>query len=379
MIIHEPEATFKVTKIEEGESGCIVHCEFVEDEKPPVLEGTVKEFEGSSLELKGKTSFSLSSSSSGLKYAEPDPPSLSEILKLGSDYKAVTLNNAIRKAGFDPSARFIRESKEKKMKDLRRISKDFDLTWEDVMSVFIYTLEDKESRGKSPYNVVNSALASRSEESLLPLRDYIFYLLQGLRSLPRFRKQSVLYRGVKMAHSDVKEIYREGRTLTWTSFTSTSTDENKARPFAGKEGVIFEVHGKFRGYSIGLFSKFAAEEGNFGWLLFNSLILIHFDYFVAEIVLEPDTRFTVMMVEVDKEKPSVMRIVLDVKESEPALESELAKFKSACEELEEEEYVNGNINSQGECTRPGISVEVESCGESMRGGLQTSGFGSGFD
>ena len=263
MVVFEPEATFKVKKIEKGESGCIVHCAFIKKENPPVLEGAVKEFEGRSLEMKGKASLSLSSSFCGPKYAEPVPPSLSEILKLGSNYKAVTLNNAIRSAGFDVNEKFIREAKAKKMKDLRRISKDFDLTWEDVMSVFIYTLEDKENRGKSPYNVVNRALASRSRASLLPLRDYIFYLLQGLRSLPRFRKQSVLYRGVKMAQSEAKEIYREGRTLTWTSFTSTSTDENKAREFSGEKGVIFEVHGKFRGYSIGVFSGFASEEGNF--------------------------------------------------------------------------------------------------------------------
>ena len=122
-----------------------------------------------------------------------------------------------------------------------------------------------------------------------------------------------------------------------------------------------------------------------------------------------------MMVGADEKKPSVMRIVLDVKESEPVLESVLVKFKSACEELEEvEEDWNVNEISQGrrdlkpgfigqECppisqmeggrsnlsfgsegrggvsfqggdTRSGISVGAESSGESMRGGLQTSGF-----
>ena len=121
-----------------------------------------------------------------------------------------------------------------------------------------------------------------------------------------------------------------------------------------------------------------------------------------------------MMVGADKEKPSVMRIVLDVKESEPVLESELVKFKSACEELEVEEDWNvnetpqggrdlkagfigeeyppisqfeggrsnlsfgsegrGGVSFQGGDTRSGISVGAESSGESMRGGLQTSGF-----
>ena len=258
--IFEPGTTFKVEEVEEGESCCVVYCEFVECGKPSAFKDTVGEFEGGSLEENDKNT--SHSTSSGPRYADPSPPSLSDILKLGDSCKAVSLEDAIRKAGFASSEKFIAEAKEKKMKDLRRIAKDFDLTEEDVISVFIYTLENKEDRPKSPYNIVNSALANRTEEGLLPLREYIFYLLQGLRSLPRFKKQSVLYRGVKMAQSVSKRIYREGRTLTWTSFTSTTTDENRAYKFSGDNGVVFEIHGKFRGYSIGLFSKFASEEGN---------------------------------------------------------------------------------------------------------------------
>ena len=123
-----------------------------------------------------------------------------------------------------------------------------------------------------------------------------------------------------------------------------------------------------------------------------------------------------MMVGADEKKPSVMRIVLDVKESEPVLESVLVKFKSACEELEEvEEDWNVNEISQGrrdlkpgfigqECpptsqieggrsnlsfgsegrggvsfqggdTPPEISIGAGIVGELLRGGFQTSGFG----
>ena len=125
-----------------------------------------------------------------------------------------------------------------------------------------------------------------------------------------------------------------------------------------------------------------------------------------------------MMVGADEEKPGVMRIVLDVKESEPVLESELVKFKSACGELEAEEEdwnVNetpqggkdlkagfigqerqpisqfkgvsnlsfgpegrGGASFQGGDTHSGISVGAGSSGESTRGGFQTSGFENGF-
>ena len=47
-----------------------------------------------------------------------------------------------------------------------------------------------------------------------------------------------------------------------------------------------------------------------------------------------------MMVGPDEQKPGVTRIVLDVKETEPILESELAQFKSSCEELEKSKEMN---------------------------------------
>lgn len=245
-------------KIEEASPGCIVHCEFVEVEKQPVLEDAVKEFEIKYLEEKSKTT----SPTNGPKYADPFPPSLSDVLKLEKSYKAVSLDDSIKKAGLIDSEKFISEAKGK-MKSFKRILKDFDLTEKDIESIFIYTVEDKEHKEKSMYNIVNYALSNRNRKNLLPIRDYIFYLLQGLRSLPKFRKQDVLYRGVKIPQPVARDIYREGRTLTWTSFSSTSTDEKRAYKFAGEDGVIFEIYGKFKGYSIGTFSRFATEEGNF--------------------------------------------------------------------------------------------------------------------
>lgn len=258
-IILEPEVTFKVVKIEDSMSGWVVHCDFIKNEKAPLLEEAVMEFERNS--LKKIENASSAPPSSGLKYADPFPPSLSDILKLEKSYKAVSLEEAIGNAGLISSEKILNEAKEK-MKSFKRIMKDFDMTKKDIESIFIYTLEDKEHRDNSMYNIVNGALADRGRKVLLPLRNYIFYLLQGLRSLPKFKKQDVLFRGVKMPQSVVNDTYREGRTLTWTSFSSTSTDESRAYRFAGKDGVIFEIHGKFRGYSIGTFSKFATEEGN---------------------------------------------------------------------------------------------------------------------
>ena len=47
------------------------------------------------------------------------------------------------------------------------------------------------------------------------------------------------------------------------------------------------------------------------------------------------------MVEPDERKSNVLRVVVDVKETPPALESELAEFRSLCEELEVSNVVGG--------------------------------------
>ena len=260
-VVFEPEVSFRVTRKEEGEGGWVVYCEFAEDGRPLVLGEAVEEFEEKPLKTKDKTSHPPLIPKEP-RYADPFPPPLNDVLKIERGYKPVTLEEAIKKACFDGDDKFIKEAKKDKMKKLKRIAKDFDLTEEDVMAIFVYTLGNEKDKSRSLYKIVNSALSKRSRDDLLKIKDYVFYLLQGLRSLPRFKKQNVLYRGVKMPQSVAREIYREGRTLTWSAFSSTSTDEEKARYFAGKNGVIFEIHGKFRGYGIGTVSKYGLEEGN---------------------------------------------------------------------------------------------------------------------
>ena len=268
-----------MTKVEKGDSGCIVHCEFAEDDGLPVLVdsmGGQKDQSSKSTEVKGSTTTPTTitrspspntqtnaSESDKPKFVDVFPTPLSSFLKIESSYKAMSLEDAAKKAKFVLSEILVAGDKEEenKLKAIKRISKDFDMTEEDVMSIFIYTLENKKDRKKNPYKILNGALANRTKENLLPLREYIFYLLKGLRSFPRFKKENVLYRGVEMDEED-KKAYREGRTLVWTPFTSTSTKEASAYNFTGTSGVIFEIRGKFRGYSIGSLSKFEDEEGN---------------------------------------------------------------------------------------------------------------------
>lgn len=263
VVIFEPDASFKVTKIEKKDTYYIVYGEFVED-RNPILENVVEKYAKSSTENPVPPS--------GPKYTERFPASLSDILKPESDYKAKTLKDAIENAGIEDIDDVIKKAFAKK-KERESILKDFNLTKEDVMSIFIYTLQNKGDGEKSVYRVLNNALANRTKENLLPLREYIFYLLMGLRDLPRFIAKSNLFRGVRMSRKELDATYCKGRTLVWTTFTSTTTDEKAARKFASdvknKEekhdpdecSVLFEIYGKFRGYSIGTFSRYRKEEG----------------------------------------------------------------------------------------------------------------------
>ena len=248
-----------MTKVGKKDGRYVVCGEFVEEARKPVLEGIVKEYEQKCKAAKEK----IDAACKVPKYAEALPTQLSEILSLSDDYKAISFEEAIRKANFT-SDELTRRSRGK-MEELKKVAKDFGLSKTDIMAIFTYTFENKEEKekkkGNSPYNIVNSALAERDREKLLPIREYIFYLLMGLRQLPVFKREDVLYRGVNMPSGVAKSIYREGSTLTWTSFSSTTTDESRAYVFAKDSGVIFEIHGKFRGYSIGTLSRYTVEEG----------------------------------------------------------------------------------------------------------------------
>ena len=54
-----------------------------------------------------------------------------------------------------------------------------------------------------------------------------------------------------------------------------------------------------------------------------------------EILLEPETRFIVVMVEKDKDYPNVTRVVLDVKKTPPILEEAIKNFVEMYDTVEE--------------------------------------------
>lgn len=244
-------------KVEKEGQRNVVYCKFVEEKERLLLEDFVKAVEGKHKE-------NINNPIYGNGYAERFPDQLSNFLRLEKDYKAVSLEEAISQMK-SVDGKFV-VSQAKNQARLKG-AEGFGLTDADAMSIFIYTIE---KGWASPYNAMNFALAHRKKKTLLPVREYILYLLGGLRKMHK-SEGKVLYRGVRMDKSEAENIYYEGRTIFWTPFSSTSTNVAKAYKFAnkfkGKEGdenkcgLIFEIHGNVRGYRISNLSAYVTEEG----------------------------------------------------------------------------------------------------------------------
>ena len=86
----------------------------------------------------------------------------------------------------------------------------------------------------------------------------VHYLLKALQKLPDFR--GICYRGFPSSDRDViLQKYKEGRPIQWGAFTSTTTDVEAARRFAGTGGVVIKM--KVRdGKDICPLSFFAMEQ-----------------------------------------------------------------------------------------------------------------------
>lgn len=247
-----------MTKIEREVDRCIVYGDFIKQDKL-VLDDVVEEFRRKIEELKGKLRF-------GNGYAERFPLPLEKTLTLKDNYKAVSLYKSIKKMDHvDIKACF--SADEKVINNFQCVEGTTNLKRSDTYAIFIYTLE---LRSYSPYRAINSALANRNgENALLKAREFIFYLLMALRKLPRSTGK-VLYRGVRMNKFEFRYLYYVGRTIVWTPFTSTTINKETPYEFAeAKEGevgydncgVIFEIHGNYRGYSIASLSGFGKENG----------------------------------------------------------------------------------------------------------------------
>lgn len=80
--------------------------------------------------------------------------------------------------------------------------------------------------------------------------------MSGLRKLPPHN--GIVYRGT-VSPEIIKKEYYQGREIYWSSFSSTSKDEEVAKRFSGHEGVVFKIK-VMNAKDISYFSAFAEKE-----------------------------------------------------------------------------------------------------------------------
>ena len=107
----------------------------------------------------------------------------------------------------------------------------------DLCSVDLKTLPEDNF-----YFRLNELLRKRDPKMLRECSDYLHYLLKGLESLPSYRSDKFLWRGVDPKGREiVLKNYTLSKRVHWSGFSSASTDRAKAQDFAQHGGVLLRI------------------------------------------------------------------------------------------------------------------------------------------
>ena len=116
----------------------------------------------------------------------------------------------------------------------RAQKKHSSLSMDECVAIVLYTIEE-EPRDISLYFMMNAALRSKDRSQVKPWRDFIWLLVNALRKLPPVDPGDV-FRGCKMAPSELNLELDVGFEFTWSAFSSTSTKLATMQQFVGKSG-----------------------------------------------------------------------------------------------------------------------------------------------
>ena len=165
------------------------------------------------------------------------------------------------------------------LKDKGLVTEEFNV--EDAAAVALYTFDfGKDGMYEmNPYRLLNKALSTKKKEEkakqLVKVRDVLYLVMCALRKLPAV-KGVTLYRGIR-DKVDMNQ-YKEGSTVTWPGFSSTTPDMNTTKAFLtnmrdereGEErdggedettmkGTLFVIEEAW-GYDVQPYSIFSDEE-----------------------------------------------------------------------------------------------------------------------
>lgn len=212
-------------------------------------------------------------------------PNLDDMGKLyEKSYKKRSLSASLKSMGMldykgvsDYCKRFVME------KEASGAFAEYETSLDEAMGISIYTYEDS-NPDDCPFRVMNTCLGRiRTMEALERIKDIFFFVVSGLRKLPRFYPTSkTLYRGIR-ERVDL-EMYTRGNVVTWSAFSSASTDMSVIRNFlmssGDASGTMFIIQGDPWGYDIGDFSFFDDERG-----IINYSIIQLFNYYYCYYIL----------------------------------------------------------------------------------------------
>eukprot|EP01102_Stenamoeba_stenopodia_P002007 TRINITY_DN117_c0_g2_i1.p1 TRINITY_DN117_c0_g2~~TRINITY_DN117_c0_g2_i1.p1 ORF type:complete len:439 (-),score=73.80 TRINITY_DN117_c0_g2_i1:153-1469(-) len=106
------------------------------------------------------------------------------------------------------------------------------------------------------YFILNNMLRKRDPTAMSAWKGYLYYLMRALDKFPDINAQ--VFRGTKNV-SFVQTAYKQGRSIHWSAFSSTSLEERTARMFAGQEGVVFRLQ-LFSAKDISAYSVIKSEK-----------------------------------------------------------------------------------------------------------------------
>eukprot|EP01124_Arcella_intermedia_P026877 TRINITY_DN5150_c1_g1_i5.p1 TRINITY_DN5150_c1_g1~~TRINITY_DN5150_c1_g1_i5.p1 ORF type:complete len:212 (-),score=63.55 TRINITY_DN5150_c1_g1_i5:55-660(-) len=134
------------------------------------------------------------------------------------------------------------------------------LTFDEFCAVYFYTAQWDD---KNLYSLLNASLTSKDYSSTLPQwKYYLHYLLSAIQKIPKWQGSQDLYRGVSQdLVQQYPSRYKEGETITWYAFTSTTTNLKTVKSFLpeDKPSTIFTINGSFSGRCIQDYSAFQTE------------------------------------------------------------------------------------------------------------------------
>jgi hypothetical protein len=140
--------------------------------------------------------------------------------------------------------------------DRRIVANGIDPSNNAQFAMFFYTMQSQYCKsGQQPFAVLNNALRQRGGPHFDAWRPFLWHLMQALNALPD--KKCTVFRGMK--NCPVQD-YKQGKTVHWSGFSSSSTLPNVATGFAGRSGVVFKLHVN-NAKDIQPFSWFGAAEG----------------------------------------------------------------------------------------------------------------------